>query len=298
MKRKTLYISAALALAFALAGCTKEDTADGGRLPAGEYPVVIQATGLSVEAMPQTAASRATVDGDWDGVTSVALRIGGEVKAYDVTADAADNTRATLSRENDPFWWTSREDITVSAWWPYDADNIAQMPDVVVLEDQSTLAAFQGSDFISAENRTVEFDNPTLEFFHRTARVAVKLTAGDGFSDSDIGGATVRLVSLSAANGNPDAVKAWFDKGGNSHEALTAPQTVAADKPFIEVNIGGDTFYFLPQNDVVLEAGNRHIYTIRVSATGLTLEGCTIGGWTDGGGFGLFHTGRRQLHSL
>ena len=284
MKRTTLYISAALALALALAGCTKEDTADGVRLPAGEYPVVIQATGLSVEAMPQTAASRATVDGDWDGVTSVALLIGGEVKVYDVTADAADNTRATLSRENDPFWWTSREDITASAWWPYDADDIAQMPAVVVREDQSEWANFAASDYIAAIDHTVQFDKQELAFTHRTARVAVKLTAGDGFSDSDIGEATVRLTGLSRDNGNPDAVKAWFDKGGNSHEALTAPQTVAADKPFIEVNIGGGSFYFLPREDIVLEAGTRHIYTIRVSASGLTLEGSTIGDWADGGG--------------
>ena len=282
MKRTTLYISAALALALALAGCTKEDTADGVRLPAGEYPVVIQATGLSVEAMPQTAASRATVDGDWDGVTSVALLIGGEVKVYDVTADAADNTRATLSRENDPFWWTSREDITASAWWPYDADDIAQMPAVVVREDQSEWANFAASDYIAAIDHTVQFDKQELAFTHRTARVAVKLTAGDGFSDSDIGEATVRLTGLSRDNGNPDAVKAWFDKGGNSHEALTAPQTVAADKPFIEVNIGGGSFYFLPREDIVLEAGTRHIYTIRVSASGLTLEGSTIGAWDDG----------------
>ena len=45
------------------------------------------------------------------------------------------------------------------------------MPAVKVAEDQSKLADFQNSDFISAENRKVEFNNPTLEFTHRTARV-------------------------------------------------------------------------------------------------------------------------------
>ena len=50
--------------------------ADNNRLPEGEYPVVIRATGLSVEATPQAAPStRATVDGDWQGVTSVALKL-------------------------------------------------------------------------------------------------------------------------------------------------------------------------------------------------------------------------------
>ena len=279
MKRTTLYISAALALALALAGCTKEDTADGVRLPAGEYPVVIQATGLSVEAMPQTAASRATVDGDWDGVTSVAVRIGGEVKVYDVTADAADNTRATLSRENDPFWWTSREDITASAWWPYDADDIAQMPAVVVREDQSEWANFAASDYIAAIDHTVQFDKQELAFTHRTARVTVVLKPGTGIAS--VAGATVSLVSLSAEGSNPTAIKTC-NTAGDTYEALTAPQTVAAGEPFIRVVLGDGNFYFRPQNDVVLEAGSRYTYTVKVNATGLTLEGSTIGAWDEG----------------
>ena len=68
------------------------------------------------------------------------------------------------------------------------------------------------------------------------------------------------------------------------HEALTAPQTVAKGEPFIRVELGGGNFYFRPQNDVVLEAGNRYTYTVKVNATGLTLAGCEIGKWDDGGG--------------
>ena len=65
---------------------------------------------------------------------------------------------------------------------------------------------------------------------------------------------------------------------------MTAPQTVVAGKPFVKVELGGGTFYFRPQNNVVLEAGSRYKYTVKVNATGLTLEGCTIGDWADGGG--------------
>ena len=68
----------------------------------------------------------------------------------------------------------SRDPITVSAWWPFDNADITQMPAVKVAEDQSKLADFQNSDFISAENRKVEFNNPTLEFTHRTARVTIE----------------------------------------------------------------------------------------------------------------------------
>ena len=94
--RHRLFIPAATALLFALAACTQDELAGDNRLPEGEYPVVIRATGLSVEATPLAAPStRASVDGDWHGVTSVALKMGDAVKEYTVTA-STDFKSATL----------------------------------------------------------------------------------------------------------------------------------------------------------------------------------------------------------
>ena len=257
----------------ALAACTQDDLGSG-TLPEGEYPLVINATGLQAVATP---ASRATVDGDWQGVQTVAVEMGGTVKQYNVTASDADGYQsATLSSDTDPFWWTSREDITVSAWWPYGTT----MPDVVVKEDQSTQTAFEGSDFISAEAQTVQFDSPTLEFSHRTARITVLLKPGAGIPS--VTGANVYVTGLGTDNGNPATIRT-YTSGGDTYEALTAPQTVKANTPFIQVDLGRGTYYFRPHSDVVLAAGSRYTYTVNVNATGLTLEGCTIGGWTDGG---------------
>ena len=267
-------LSAATVLLFAATACTRDDLG-GGTLPEGEYPLVIRATGLQAVATP---ASRATVDGDWQGVQTVALSVGGTVKEYDVTASDADGYKtATLSSDTDPFWWTSREDITVSAWWPYGTT----MPDVVVKEDQSTKEGFEGSDFISAEAQIVQFDNPTLEFSHRTARITVLLKPGDGIPS--VTGADVSVTGLSTDNGNPATIKTYAPDG-DTYETLTAPQTVKANTPFIQVDLGGGTYYFRPHSDVVLAAGSRYTYTVSVTAKGLELAGCTIGGWTDGGG--------------
>lgn len=268
-------LSAATILLFAATACTQDDLG-GGTLPEGEYPLVIRATGLQAVATP--ASTRATVDGDWQGVQTVAVEMDGTVKEYDVTASDADGYQsATLSSDTDPFWWTSREDITVSAWWPYGTT----MPDVVVKADQSTKAGFEGSDFISAEAQTVQFDSPTLEFSHRTARITVLLKPGDGITS--VSGADVSVTGLSTDNGNPATIKTYAPDG-DTYEALTAPQTVKANTPFIQVDLGRGTYYFRPKNDVVLAAGSRYTYTVNVNATGLTLEGCTIGGWTDGDG--------------
>lgn len=267
-------LSAATVLLFAATACTQDDLGSG-TLPEGEYPLVINATGLQAVATP--ASTRATVDGDWQGVQTVALSVGGTVKEYDVTASDADGYKtATLSSDTDPFWWTSREDITVSAWWPYGTT----MPDVVVKEDQSTKEGFEGSDFIFAEAQTVQFDNPTLEFSHRTARITVLLKPGDGITS--VSGADVFVTGLGTDNGNPATIRT-YEAGGDTYEALTAPQTVKANTPFIQVDLGRGTYYFRPKNDVVLEAGSRYTYTVSVTAKGLELAGCTIGGWTDGG---------------
>ena len=277
MKHSFLVLCAA---ALAATACTNDELGNGTP-PQGARPIVINASGLQAVATP--ASTRATVDGNWDGVTSVALSVGGMVKEYSVTTTDPEKKTATLSRENDPFWWTSREDITVSAWWPCkdDGDNLlTTMPSVVVKQDQSTQKAFAASDFIAAIDQTVQFDNPTLEFSHRTARVTINLKPGTGITSVD--GATVSLTSLSADNENPTVIKT-YNASRNTYEALTAPQTVAAGEPFIQVDLNGGTFYFRPQSDVELVANSRYIYTINVNATGLTLAGCTIGDWADGG---------------
>lgn len=267
-------LSAATVLLFAATACTRDDLG-GGTLPEDEYPLVIRATGLQAVATP--ASTRATVDGDWQGVQTVALSVGGTVKEYDVTASDADGYKtAILSSDTDPFWWTSREDITVSAWWPYGTT----MPDVVVKEDQSTKEGFEGSDFISAEAQAVQFDHPMLEFSHRTARITVLLKPGDGIPS--VTGANVSVTGLGTDNGNPATIRTYA-AGSDTYEALTAPQTVKVNTPFIQVDLGGGTYYFRPQSDVVLEAGCRYTYTVSVTAKGLELAGCTIGGWTDGG---------------
>ena len=111
---KTRFFALA-ALALSLAACTQDELADDNRLPEGEYPLVIRATGLQAVATP---ASRATVDGDWQGVQTVALKMGDAVKEYTVTATDADGYKSATLTSEDPHYWTSRNPITVTAWWP------------------------------------------------------------------------------------------------------------------------------------------------------------------------------------
>ena len=153
MKRTTIHISAALALLLALAACTQDEA---GFLPEGAEgtPIVFTATGLN-PAATATAGTRAPVDGDWEGVQSVAVLMDGTVKAYDVTPTTADNTGATLT-STDPHYWTNHTDRLVTAWWPY-TEGETTPPAVVVRADQSAQKDFEGSDLIVAEEQTVSY---------------------------------------------------------------------------------------------------------------------------------------------
>ena len=266
MKRTTIHISAALALLLGLAACTQDEA---GFLPEGAEgtPIVFTATGLNPD-VTATAGTRAPVDGDWEGVQSVAVRMDGTVKAYDVTPSTSDNTGATLT-STDPHYWTNHDDITVTAWWPY-TEGETTPPAVVVRADQSSPTDFEGSDFISAENQPVSYGNPTLRFTHRTARVTVILT------DYTEGMASVSLTGLSTENGNP-AVIAPYDKGGDTYTALVAPQTVATGTAFITCAFtNGKVFVYRMQGAAEWKAGEEYTYTVSLAAAedpGYTIEG-------------------------
>ena len=256
MKRTTIHISAALALLLGLAACTQDEA---GFLPEGAEgtPIVFTATGLN-PAATATAGTRAPVDGDWEGVQSVAVLMDGTVKAYDVTPTTADNTSATLTSD-EPYYWTNHNNITVTAWWPYTAGEKTP-PAVKVAADQSARKNFEGSDLIVAEEQTVSYGNPTLRFTHRTAQITVVLT---NYTE---GLASVRLTGLSTENGNPAEI-APYDKGGDTYTALVAPQSVAAGTAFVTCTFtNGKVFVYKMKNDAEWKAGEEYTYTVSLAA--------------------------------
>ena len=260
MKRTNIHIFVALALLFALAACTQDEA---GFLSEGAEgtPIVFTATGLN-PAATATAGTRAPVDGNWEGVQSVAVLMDGTVKAYDVTP-----TNATLT-STDPHYWTNHKDITVTAWWPYTAGETSP-PAVKVKANQSARKDFEGSDLIVADGQTVTYGSPTLRFTHRTARVTIVLT---DYTEESMG---VQLTGLSTEGGNPAEIIP-YDKGSNTYTALVAPQSVAAGTAFITCTFtNGKTFVYKMKNATDWQAGGEYTYTVSLAAAkdlGYTIE--------------------------
>ena len=256
MKRTIIHTSAAIALLLGIAACTQDEA---GFLQEGAEgtPIVFTATGLN-PAATAIANTRSTVDGDWEGVQSVAVLMDGTVKAYDVTLTTADPASATLT-STDPHYWTNRKDITVTAWWPYTAGETTPSA-VKVKANQSARKDFEGSDLIVADGQTVTYGSPTLRFTHRTARVTIVLT------DYTEGLASVQLTGLSTEGDNPDIIVP-YDKGSNTYTAIVAPQSVAAGTAFITCTFtNGKTFVYKMKNATDWQAGGEYTYTVSLAA--------------------------------
>lgn len=254
MKRYIIHLSAILALLLAAAACTQDDAVLLPEAPEG-IPMTFTAKGLNPTAAT-TTGTRATVDGDWKGVTAVAIQIGNEVKAYRVTPSAG-NLTATLSSD-DPHYWAAGDTVTVSAWWPYTKCE-ASIPTVVVQADQSG-DGYAKSDHIGVAEELLHYNGgtPTLAFTHRTARIVVTVSGGASIVSS------VCLTNLSTADGNPGEIIA-HDAGSGTYEALVAPQSVAQGTAFVTIaTANGKTYAYRLENNAEWNAGAEYKYDIRI----------------------------------
>ena len=161
---------AAAALLLATAACTKDELADGDRLPEGQYPLEIARITLGVEggeAQPWGApATRVSEDGDgksstFDADDKFAVQIDGEgeVGTYTVQNDGS-------AEAETPLYWSDRDEgHTVTAWYPATGGTLD-------LSDQS-----QSLAYLLGATGTGDYQTPvTLSFTHQLAKVRVTPT--------------------------------------------------------------------------------------------------------------------------
>lgn len=166
-KRHSIHvILAAAALLLAMAACTKDELADGDRLPEGQYPLEIARITLGVEGgeaqpwgTPQTRVSE-IADGtgsEFSADDKFAVQIDGkeEVGTYAVQ----DNN--TVKAEA-PLYWSDTGKHTVTAWYPAKSGTLD-------LSDQS-----QSLAYLLYATGTGDYQTPvTLTFTHQLAKVRV-----------------------------------------------------------------------------------------------------------------------------
>lgn len=160
---------AAAALLLATAACTKDELADGDRLPEGQYPLEIARITLGVEGgeaqpwgAPATRVSEKE-DGnsskfDADDKFAVQIDDKGEVGTYTVQDDGS-------AEAENPLYWSDRNDHTVTAWYP-DTNGTLD------LSDQS-----QSLAYLLGGTGTGDYESPVeLTFTHQLAKVRITPT--------------------------------------------------------------------------------------------------------------------------
>ena len=168
---------AAAALLLATAACTKDELADGDRLPEGQYPLEIAAVTLSVEGgeaqpwgAPQTRVSE-NADGtgsvwEWDGSEMIGVQLGDKTTTYTL------NTDHTLLADRQLYWTSTAPNQPVTAWYPATDGTLD-------LRDQDT----NGLAYLLHGTGTGDHLTPvTLTFTHSLAKVRVTPT-GDALGE-------------------------------------------------------------------------------------------------------------------
>ena len=167
-KRHSIHLLlAAAALLLAMAACTKDELADGDRLPEGQYPLEIARITLGVEGgeaqpwgAPATRVSE-TVDGtgsvfDTGDPFTVQIDDGTETATYTVQGDDTATSDAPL------YWTNTTPNRTVSAWYPA-TDGTLDLGN----QSQSLVYLLSGTG-------TGDYQTPvTLNFTHQLAKVRV-----------------------------------------------------------------------------------------------------------------------------
>lgn len=173
-KRHSIHLLlAAAALLLATAACTKDELADGDRLPEGQYPLEIARITLGVEggeAQPW-GAPQTRVSENGDGTGSVfdagdrfAVQINAEEGIYIVQDDES-------IKAESPLYWSDSGEHTVTAWYPATGGTLD-------LSDQS-----QSLAYLLGGSGTGDYLTPvTLTFAHRLAKVRVTPT-GDALGE-------------------------------------------------------------------------------------------------------------------
>lgn len=266
-----------LALAIvALVSCNKTDDLTGDTLPYGKHPVAFS-TQLEGQEPTRAAGKEAWTAGD-----KVAVKIGDESKV-DYTV-AANLTTLNAPTGSETYWQTTTETKNISAWYPAEDAN-----SVNISNQSGGYAAF---NYLKAELSNYTFNQQQsggaiLIFSHQMVKVKVVLAKGDGVSDVELNGATVKIRGNTIVSASSGAVSnsntfGWITSTGD-REVLLPPATHTSNTKFIEIKIGNLTFYYTPRSDITLTAGKLHTYNISIDKSGVTLTSQNITGFENGG---------------
>lgn len=246
MKTKFLLVMAAPWLL--LAACEKNDeTADAGGSTGGT-PVTFTAS-----IQPETE-TRSTVNNGWTGITDgkMGVSVDGTVKEYAV------NELGEVT-STDPFYWGSKDTLTVDAWYPY---NNGVKPDVLTVSaDQSVAANYEASDYLEVVQATVTQKAATLTFTHRTAKLIFTLAST---YEENVDDARIILHNLTGVDSGTSVTTT------SQWRALIVPQEITGGTNFVEIVLGeNENYYYAPTTNQTFQKACAYQIDLTITPDGV-----------------------------
>lgn len=240
-----LWLTAAAILA--LASCSQDDAGEGGSPYGGDSPVVFSATGIT----PIGGATRATVDGTWEGTEKVTVKVGDVKKTYVVKTSSAG---ATLEADTgvEPFKWSEVEGKSVEA---YTTEN--------VLDDQSELTDYRASDWLHASVNNMTRTSK-LEFKHQVARLVITVSNGDFAKDK------VKLVV------GDRTITPYRDEDHKQYLAIVESGSISLS---VKIHHGDKDYIYTHAMSGRLEGGDSYTVNVKIDKTMHITDEATLKAW-------------------
>lgn len=313
MKKIILFATAALALA----ACSNDDDNLGGNNGPVEARITAGVSGPTTRAIDnqweadEIGVMVKSVTGTTTGVTSVMADMYQNVK-YATLALNHSNPATFAPVGASIFFQDANETVTFSAYGPYQPSAVNALPgtggviyaSTAMQRDRTQQQAF---DYIFATGATASRRNPTVEFKgayafkHKMSRLIIVVKPGDDVRMADLESPTKFALNGLKHNGEFNVITGeatatgdasdWsltgnsFQEripGGYSFTSIVYPQILSSALTF-KATIDGQNYVNNSAIRPALKAGMSYTYTITVKKTGMTVSGCTIENWGDGG---------------
>ena len=249
-----------ITLAMALTACGSDDEILNDVQRGDRHPLQFTATVEDIQ-------TRVTNDNKWEDGDIIGVKISNDpnntIGQYKLNADG------TVKEVIKGVEWQGTGTATVTAWYPYAKD----LNMIDISEQQNGYTDF---DILRAEAQGSSAAPVNLVFNHLMAKVRCRLVTADG-TGTGISGATVKFYGntlVTVCNGTvtfksdtQNDILSYEDSesGVTTYTAMLPPQNITAGTQFIKITIGGKTVYYIPAQEINLEAGKSYNYQIKVN---------------------------------
>ena len=286
----------AMCLAMLLAGsCSSDNNPDEPEPPSpGLLPIKLS---CSISAPASRATDTAFETGDHIGLY-VANYAGNTTPILQTVGNHVDNmpfsySGSTWTSQSSVYWEDDTTPADFYAYFPY-ASTVADITayPAEIKTDQNTASAYRSSNALWGKTAK---QKPTASAVHITlaplfSRIVVNLTAGKGFTTTDLANADIQVVLNNARHkailnlaqgtatptGENSDIRFLRDSDGQSFRAWIVPQDIALHAGFITVTINGNPYTI--EQEFSFEGGKQHSFTLTVDKTGEGLQ-VNITGW-------------------